>query len=37
MIEFKTSDNPYRDKAVKSAAQNTPQRKQRPPRKSRKS
>jgi GTP-binding protein len=37
MIEFKTSDNPYRDKAIKSAVQNTPQRKQRPPRKSRKS
>lgn len=37
MIEFKTSDNPYRDKAIKSASQNAPQKKQRPPRKSRKS
>jgi GTPase len=37
MIEFKTSDNPYRDKAIKNASQNAPQKKQRPPRKSRKS
>ncbi|KKM84777.1 hypothetical protein LCGC14_1295750 [marine sediment metagenome] len=36
MIEFKTSENPYRDKAMKSVSQTPSTKKQRPPRKSRK-